>query len=262
MTPPTPDRLKERVQAQFGAAAEAYVTSDVHARGESLAVLLEEVRPDPRWEALDVATGAGHCALAFAPRVKRVVATDLTREMLDKAARLASQRGVTNLETRPADAEALPFPDGSFDLVTCRLAFHHFPRPQVAASEFARVLKPGGALGLTDNITVLDPEAAAAYNRFEKLRDPSHHEVLPLARLIERIEGAGLHVTSARRLVKGFDFEEWADRQHVSPGDKERLVEMLRRIPPALVPLLSPSFQGKPRFNLWEAVIVARKPAP
>src|SRR2546426_10530938 len=121
--------LKDRVQAQFGAAAEAYVTSDVHARGESLGILLAEVQPQAHWEALDVATGAGHCALAFAARVRRVVALDLTGPMLETAARLAAERGLANLETRTGDAEALPFPESAFDVVTCRLAFHHFPRP-------------------------------------------------------------------------------------------------------------------------------------
>ena len=62
----------------------------------------------------------------------RVVATDLTAEMLAKTAELAAQRGLANVETRPADAESLPFDDASFDLVTCRLAFHHFPNPRQA----------------------------------------------------------------------------------------------------------------------------------
>ena len=126
------DELKAKVQAQFGASSDAYAISDIHAKGESLAILLELVQPQPDWQAVDVATGAGHTALAFAPYVARVVATDLTAEMLAKTAELAAARGLTNVETKPADAEALPFDDASFDLVTCRLAFHHFPNPRQA----------------------------------------------------------------------------------------------------------------------------------
>jgi ubiquinone/menaquinone biosynthesis C-methylase UbiE len=251
---------KERVQAQFGRAAAAYATSDVHARGDSLAMLLELVRPHAGWTALDVATGAGHTALAIAPHVARVVATDLTAEMLAETTRLARERGVANIETRRADAEALPFPDAAFDLVTCRLAFHHFPHPETALAEFARVLRPGGLLGFADNIAVEDTRGAAAYNAFEKLRDPSHHEVLPLSRLISLLERAGLHVEATRSLSKEFLFEPWADRMHVSPADKARLLDMLRTLPPSARPLLAPRFaDDQAWFSLWETVVVARR---
>ncbi len=251
---------KELVRAQFGRSAAAYASSDVHARGDSLAILVELVHPDPGWSALDVATGAGHTALAFAPHVARVIATDLTAEMLAETGRLATDRGLGNLETRPADAERLPFSDAAFDLVTCRLAFHHFPHPEAAIAEFARVLRPGGTLGFADNIAVEDAAGAAFYNEYERIRDPSHHEVLPLSGLIARFERAGLHVEATRSFAKEFAFEPWADRMHVSAADKVRLTDMLGRTPPTAVPLLAPRFaDGTAYFSLWEAVIVARR---
>lgn len=254
------DELKAKVQAQFGASSDAYATSDIHAKGESLAILLELVQPQPDWQAVDVATGAGHTALAFALYVARVVATDLTAEMLAKTAELAAARGLTNVETKPADAEALPFDDASFDLVTCRLAFHHFPNPRQAIREFARVLKPGGVLGFTDNIVVPDKQAAGYYNAYEKLRDPSHNWVYPLVRLQVMFEEAGLKVETTPELSKEFEFHEWADRQHVSDANKAKLLEMMRHIPEALQPLFAPRWaDGTMYFSLWEAVIVARK---
>jgi len=255
------DELKAKVQAQFGASSDAYATSDIHAKGESLAILLELVQPQPGWQMLDVATGAGHTALAFAPRVARVVATDLTAEMLAKTAELAAGRGLANVETRPADAEALPFDDASFDLVTCRLAFHHFPNPRQALAEFARVLKPGGLVGFTDNITVPDKQAAGYYNAYEKLRDPSHNWVYPLVRLQAMFEDAGLKVEKvSSTLTKEFEFHEWADRQHVSAANKEKLLEMMRHIPEALQPLFAPRWaEGTMYFSLWEVVLVSRR---
>ena len=199
-------------------------------------------------------------AMAFAPHVAHVIATDLTEGMVAKAAELAAARGLTNLETRPADAEALPFDDASFDLVTCRLAFHHFPNARQAVSEFARVLKPGGVLGFTDNIVVPDKQAAGYYNAYEKLRDPSHNWVYPLARLQAMFEQAGLHVAATRQISKEFEFHQWADRQHVSEADKQKLLEMMRHIPAALEPLFAPRWaNGTLYFSLWETVIVARK---
>ena len=64
---------KSLVQQQFGTHAAAYATSSVHAKGASLARLVELVRPEPHWQALDIATGAGHTAGAFAPRVARLL---------------------------------------------------------------------------------------------------------------------------------------------------------------------------------------------
>jgi ubiquinone/menaquinone biosynthesis C-methylase UbiE len=254
------DEIKAKVQAQFGPSSDAYATSDIHARGESLAVLLELVQPQAQWQAVDVATGAGHTALVFAPHVAYVIATDLTAQMLAKTAELAARRGLTNLETRPADAEALPFDDASFDLVTCRLAFHHFPNPRQALAEFARVLKPGGVLGFTDNIVVPDKQAAGYYNAYEKLRDPSHNWVYPLVRLQAMFGEAGLKVEATRELSKEFEFHEWADRQHVSDANKE--LEMMRHIPELLQPLFAPRWaDGTMYFSLWEAVIVARRVA-
>ncbi len=248
---------KSTVQSQFGPSADAYATSEVHARGESLDVLLELVRPRPHWHMLDVGTGAGHTALTFAPHVARAVATDITPEMLAKTAELAAARGLVNLEARPADAEALPFADASFDLLTCRLAFHHFPNPRQALAEFARVLKPGGILGFTDNITVPEKQAAAYYNAYEKLRDPSHHWVYPQPRLEAMFQQAGFTILATRRLSKEFEFHAWADRQHVSDENKARLLEMMRHLPESLRPLFAPRWaEGTLYFSLWELVVV------
>ena len=92
------DDLKAKIQSRFAASADSYVTSDVHARGESLGVLLELVRPQSGWAVLNVATGTGHTALTFAPHVASVVATDLTHRMLAKAVESAA---ASRLEWRP-----------------------------------------------------------------------------------------------------------------------------------------------------------------
>lgn len=253
-----------KVQSQFGTnrALKGYANSDIHARGESLDVLADYITPQANWQALDVATGAGHTALRFAPQVAHVFATDITPGMLKTTAQLAQQAGLSNVETKYADANALPFEDERFDLVTCRLAFHHFPQPQQAGHEFARVLKPKGILGFTDNITVPDPAAAQYYNAYEKLRDPSHHWVNPLADLESMFQAAGLQIEATQKLSKVFEFHKWADRQSVSAEDKEKLLDLMRHIPAALKPLFAPRWaDGTMYFSLWEIVIIARKVA-
>src|SRR5262249_22340513 len=117
---------KTLVQEQFGKTAASYLTSTPHALGKSLERLVALTSPQKSWEALDVATGGGQFAYAFAPYVGRVCATDITQEMLELVKADAQKRGLSNIRTAYAKAEALPFEDHSFDLVTCRIAPHHF----------------------------------------------------------------------------------------------------------------------------------------
>jgi SAM-dependent methyltransferase len=191
------------------------------------------------------------------PPTSRTSSPRISRRQCSRDARLAKERNLSNVEIRDGDAEALPFPDESFDLVTCRLAFHHFPHPDTAVREFARVLRPGGILGFADNIAVEDREGAAFYNAYEKLRDPSHHEVLPLSRLITLFETAGLHVEATRSFSKEFLFEPWADRMHVSTPDKAKLIEMLRTCPQGARPCSPRVEDAAAHFSLWESVISA-----
>lgn len=254
---------KNQVKAQFGTtnALAGYATSDIHAKGESLGLLYRLVNPKADWHMLDVATGAGHTAFKFAPYVAQVIASDLTPEMLNKTAELAIERGLDNVETKIADAETLPFEANSFDLITCRLAFHHFPNPQQAMIEFERVLKPGGVLGFTDNIVVPHKQAAAYYNAYEKLRDPSHHWVYPLPRLEAMFQKAGFKINQTQKLSKELEFHQWADRQNVSDENKKKLLTMMRQIPAELQPLFAPRWTEETMyFSLWEIVLVAHLP--
>jgi ubiquinone/menaquinone biosynthesis C-methylase UbiE len=253
-----PNDIKSKVQTQFGAASEAYATSAVHAKGESLQILTDLITPAPDWVMLDVATAAGHTALAFALFVAKVIATDITEAMVTKAAEMAVQRGLKNVETRSADAEDLPFPDDSFDLLTCRIAFHHFPHPRQALSEFARVLKPGGVLGFADNVTVADKTAAQYYNDYEKLRDPSHYWVPSLEELQAMFEVAGFEINATRQFSKEMEFHDWADRMRVSDKDKETLLAMMRNIPKPLESFFMPHWEDDTMyFSLREVVLVA-----
>src|SRR5690349_6361465 len=112
--------VKAHAQERFGQFAQGYVESKVHSSGGDLDRLVELAQPQPDWVMLDVATGGGHTALKFAPLVKKVVALDLTPQMLEAAEKFITSKGVTNVEFKQGDAESLPFETNTFDLVTCR----------------------------------------------------------------------------------------------------------------------------------------------
>jgi ubiquinone/menaquinone biosynthesis C-methylase UbiE len=251
---------KDTVRQQYGAHAVEYVTSAVHAKGASLARLVELTRPQPDWIVLDVSTGGGHTALAFAPRVRTVIATDLTPEMLVAAEQHARKQGVANIEYRVADAEALPFDAAAFDLVTNRIALHHYPEARQAIAEMARVLKPGGLLALVDNVVPPDRQIGGAINAFEKLRDPSHHWCYPAVRLEAYLTDAGLRVEHVESTRKEIEFEPWADRMGAGAEKKEKLRSLLTQAPEGARAFLQPRGEGDHlRFSLEEAILIARK---
>jgi ubiquinone/menaquinone biosynthesis C-methylase UbiE len=260
---------KSLVKEQFGANAAAYVTSKVHAKGASLARLVELVKPQSQWHALDIATAAGHTALTFAPHVTHVTASDITPEMLPLAEQLAQERGITNLTTKLADAEDLPFAEASFDLVTCRIAPHHFPNIGQFVAEAARVLRPGGILAVVDNIVpgslasnaeADDLRQAGEYvNAFEKLRDPSHLRCLSLDEWVELFEQAGFTLLHQEIMSKEMDFESWAARWKETPDIYERLCSMLDQAPAAAADFLQPqTTDGKTTFRLAEAIVIGQ----
>jgi SAM-dependent methyltransferase len=166
--------IEDAARTSFSARAEHYVTSATHADPDRLAHLVEITAPRPGWRVLDVGTGTGHTAFAFAPAVGWVVAADLTEAMLKQAERLRKDRGYGNVELQVADVHALPFADAAFDLVTCRRAAHHFSRVNTALAEMRRVLKPGGRLLIDDRASPEDDELDAIIHRLDVLHDASH----------------------------------------------------------------------------------------
>jgi ubiquinone/menaquinone biosynthesis C-methylase UbiE len=262
---------KALVQRQFGANAAKYATSRSHAQGASLARLLDMTRPSPDWLAVDVATGAGHTALAFAPHVAHVVATDLTVEMLHVARRLVGERDLKNVSFAIAQAEYLPFGDESLDLVSCRIAPHHFVDVGKFVMEVWRVLRPGGVFGLVDNVSpdaqimegAEDALAVAAdeYNAFEKLRDPSHVRCLTLDQWLALIVSSGLGIREVELQDKPMVFKAWADQMQASAETKDKLTQMVFAGSPAFRAFMRPEQRdGDFAFTLVEGLIVAQRP--
>ena len=109
--------------------------------------LLEAAQLRPGMRVLDLASGVGDPALSLAAAVGpagHVTATDLGPGMISLAEELARMKGLKNIEFSEANAESLPFPDESFDVVTCRFGVMFFPDQVRALKECRRVLKPGG----------------------------------------------------------------------------------------------------------------------
>jgi SAM-dependent methyltransferase len=166
--PPT-----DTVRRQFGPVASAYASSDYHSSGPDLAKLVEVAALTGKERVLDIGCGAGHTAIALAPFALRVTAVDITPEMLGVAADLAARRGLTNIDFERQDATNLPYPDQRFDVVSSRVAAHHYHdvRAFVAGQPACSSRRPAPPRG---HYRARGSALDTFCNAFELLRDPSH----------------------------------------------------------------------------------------
>lgn len=260
--PPPAEQVLSLVRQQFGANAQAYGTSPVHVRGASLGRLVDVLALEPTWSVLDVATGGGSVALACAPHVQRVVASDVTPEMLEVVSQRAAEAGLSNVDTELANAHDLPYEADSWDAVTCRIAPHHFHDPAAFVSEVARVLRPGGLFGLVDNVVPDDESVAAFANQWEQKRDPSHVRCLSVDEWLGLLVANGFEVQHRELLSKEMGFAWWCDNMSVPEDVRAELLDELRNADASVHDFLRPRFaepvtHESTVFHLTEVLLVA-----
>lgn len=210
--------MSDATQKRFGATAEQIaVLQDARADAtrERLAAVLT-LTGDER--ALDVGTGAGAFALALAPLVRESVGVDVVPELLDQA----RARAPENVELVEADGRSLPFPAGSFDLVTSARTLHHTQRPELMLAEMTRVLRPRGTMLVVDQIAPVDPLAAVELNRFEITRDPSTTRVLADVDLRGLFDANGLVLDKAEFERETRDIERYLDLAGCTGAEREQ----------------------------------------
>jgi len=189
--------IQRAAQEQFAKQSHRYGAGHILENVDDVRAAAEKIQLPVKAKVLDVATGGGHTGLFFAGLGHEVTLADLAQPMLDRAAIVAAERGL-RVETRQHPAEQFPYPDAAFDLVTCRVAPHHFSSPADFIRETARVLKPGGWFLLIDGSVEDDqPEAEEWLHQVEKFRDPSHNRLLTPRTWTRLCEASGLRVQEA-----------------------------------------------------------------
>jgi ubiquinone/menaquinone biosynthesis C-methylase UbiE len=252
-------RQREKVQKIYSGDSDYYITSTPHAKSSSLTRAAEILQPEGGVH-LDVATGAGHTAYQMAPKCAWVIASDLTKSMLESTRKNGAEKGVTNARLLCTDSEGIALRDASVDTVSVRIAPHHFSDVPKAISEMDRVLKPGGRLIYIDNIAPEEPAEAKRYNDFEAVRDPSHNRCDSLPALIEMFENAGLKILYTETIRKRMDFEEWVDRPHLGDGDRCELRRFLAEPTPGIRYWMNPrTEEDKLYFDEIEGVILTQR---
>jgi ubiquinone/menaquinone biosynthesis C-methylase UbiE len=176
---------------QFTRQAVPFSQLPAHSTEDSVRLLRKMASVGPEDTILDVACGPGLMACAFAEFARHVTGIDLTPAMIEQAQSLQRVKGLVNLTWQVGDVTTLPYPDASFTVVFTRYSFHHLLDPRAVLAEMVRVCTSGGQVVVADVYTS-SPEQAEAYNRVEKLRDPSHVRALGLVELIRLFHDTGL----------------------------------------------------------------------
>ncbi|HEX4246629.1 MAG TPA: methyltransferase domain-containing protein [Pseudonocardia sp.] len=209
-----------RVREQFRLQAATFTDTGFATSGLDWIVGL--LAPRPGEQVLDVACGAGHLGRAIAPHVGHVSAVDLTPEMLEQGDRLARAGGVTNIVFSRGDATALPWLDGQFDLVACRITLHQVADPAAVVREMVRMTRRSGRIGITD-IVLEDPVTAEENTRLERLRDPSHNQTLTPDQIARLLADAGATVVSSTTRDNPLDLEDWMTRSATPDHDRDEI---------------------------------------
>lgn len=230
--PKTLDEIQAASATQFGKQSDRYGKDHILANVEDVEKAITPLNLRAGRKALDVATGGGHTAVYLASQGLEVTASDITPAMLVRTGELAAERGV-KLTLREHPAEALPYDDAVFDLVTCRVAPHHFSDPQKFVSEASRVLKMYGSLVVIDGVVLDDhPEVGAWLNELEKLRDPSHVKLHRPRDWKQWCQLAGLTVSVCElQSLKMPDINWYLEVANTPEENRKKVMEMVARAP-------------------------------
>ncbi|MHB8519734.1 MAG: class I SAM-dependent methyltransferase [Limisphaerales bacterium] len=257
------DAIQRAAQTQFSRQSERYATGHILENVDDVRAALEHIVLPSLARVLDVATGAGHTGLHLASLGHEVTLTDVSDAMLERAREAAARRGL-KVETRQHPAESLPYADAAFDLVTSRVAPHHFSSPESFVRESARVLRPGGSFLLIDGSVADDePEAEAWLHEVEKLRDPSHVRLLTPRAWIRFCEGAGFAVTHHELAPRTQpDLNWYFDTAATPPQNRRRVLELVARAPASARRLFRLAEQdGKISWQWQELTLIAKRGA-
>jgi SAM-dependent methyltransferase len=213
------------VEAQFGPRAKAYVESAVHSQGtdlEAIGTLAQNAGL-----ALDLGAGGGHVAYALARHARRVIASDLSSEMLAAVARTAREKGLTNIETAQAPAEHLPFEDETFDFVASRFSAHHWRDFDAGLREARRTLKRGGRAAFVDVYAPGQALFDTHLQAVELLRDHSHVRDYTSAQWLDTLGRSGFTVDACRTWRLRMDFPVWIARMQ-TPEENVKAIRALQ----------------------------------
>lgn len=224
--------INKAVKQQFGKIAKNYVYSPIHSSQADLDFAISIINPFAReldnWTVLDVGTGTGHLAFSLSRYVSLVLATDITPEMLEQLSRQKKERNINNVTIKEADVHDLPYPDNSFNMVTTRMAPHHFHSIEIAIKEMVRVTRPGGLIFVEDVVCPKNQEVAEFFHELEVIRDPSHLRDFSVTEWQSLFEKNNCAQLQAETKLFPLQIKAWAKRVETPPEGIKKMLDIVK----------------------------------
>ncbi len=224
---PVSQSHEELTTGQFGARAQAYVESAVHASGADLDALAGLAAAAGPAHALDLGAGGGHVAYLLARHAGKVTAADLSPDMLRTVAAQAREKALNNIETAVAAAENLPFANETFDFLASRFSAHHWRDLSAGLREARRVLRVGAPAIFIDIVSPGPALFDTHLQTVELLRDPSHVRDHALDEWYCALTNAGFSVHACRTWRLRMDFAVWTERMR-TPAPLAQAIRILQ----------------------------------
>ena len=250
----------EQIRDQFTQQAVPFATAPQIRNEDWLNDIVKMAQAGPTDTVLDVACGPGLLACAFAKVTRHVTGIDTTPKMLEQATALQRHLVLDNLTWDEGEVPPLPYPDSAFSIVCTRFAFHHFLEPLEVLKDMRRVCRAGGRVVVVDSAPARDK--AEAFNRMERLRDPSHVRALAADELVALFAVAGLPEPRVRHEALPYELDSFLARSFPKDGDADRIRQMFADSLEDDILGLSPvQRDGKIHFSFPTVTIVSPVPA-
>ena len=252
------DPHRESILDQFTRQAGPFSISPGIRDEAALAMVVEFSGAGPADTVLDVACGPGILACAFARVARHVTGIDITPAMLDRARALQRELDLENITWQQGDVTPLPYYAAAFSIVISRFAFHHFLNPGAVLREMVRVCTPAGHVVVVDSAPARDK--AGAFNRMEKLRDPSHVRAMPVEELRTLFAAAGLPAPRETTYRLEGELEGLLARSFPGPGDADTIRAMfVDSVGSDALDVAARRMSGTIRYGYPVAIMASRK---
>jgi ubiquinone/menaquinone biosynthesis C-methylase UbiE len=219
----------EIVKRQFDKQAENFSNWSVTKNTEYQKAYFDFCQIAAQDTLLDFACGTGEYALFAAPKVRYVHGIDISEGMIAIAKKQAADKNIHNIKFLCHPVEKTPFDDGSFSIVICRSAFHHFHDYAGIFDEMVRCCYRGGRISVQDIVTYTDEKTDRFFEEFERLVDASHHKTLSKEYIQRLYEERNIKIRNTFKIEIELHFQEYLGHAHQSEESKRKISSLIEK---------------------------------